>query len=302
MSLKGIDVSDNQGIINWADVAADGVKFAILRSVRGSGKTDYQFLNNVNGCRVNGIPFDVYKYAYALNEEKSIIEAEQVVALLKSTEIKACTVWHDMEDKTLHALSKTQLNSIVNAFKEVVEDAGYNYGTYCNLDWYKNVLDVKSLECPFWIARYPSNEKMSISNNPNSKYMPAVKDGHELFGWQYSSKGTVSGINGNVDLNMIYMDIDRENSATTESYVGNNPYPVPTYTLYRGRLGMSKDYVKWLQWEAKDLGFPMDNHGGIDGSLGEYTEKVISALQVWLGLADDKKCGPKTIAALCSRY
>ena len=64
MMEKIIDVSDNQGVIDWQQVAKH-IGFAILRSVRGSGKLDYQFKNNVAGCRKYGIGFDVYKYSYA---------------------------------------------------------------------------------------------------------------------------------------------------------------------------------------------------------------------------------------------
>ena len=58
---KGIDVSDNQGVIDWGKVAVAGVQFAILRSVRRSGKADYQFASNLEGCRQHGIPVAVYK-------------------------------------------------------------------------------------------------------------------------------------------------------------------------------------------------------------------------------------------------
>ena len=56
---KGIDVSDNQGKIDWKKVKAAGCDFAILRSVRRSGKADYQFSANVAGCQENGIPFSM---------------------------------------------------------------------------------------------------------------------------------------------------------------------------------------------------------------------------------------------------
>lgn len=87
-----------------------------------------------------------------------------------------------------------------------------------------------------------------------------------------------------------------------ERYVGDNPYPVPSYTLYRGRTDMSRNQVKWLQWEAQDIGFPMDKHGGIDGEFGDYTEKVVGAIQIMFDLKDDKKCGAKTIEKLCARH
>ena len=68
---KGIDVSDNQGKIDWTQVAAAGVQFAILRSVRRSGKTDYQFAANLAGCRRYNIPVAVYKYTYATTEAQA---------------------------------------------------------------------------------------------------------------------------------------------------------------------------------------------------------------------------------------
>lgn len=102
---RGIDVSDNQGVINWSRVKAAGVEFAVLRSTRGSGKTDYQFVNNVKGCRDNGIPFDVYKYTYALDENAAKEEMKLVCELLKANNI-CCTVWFDIEEKKLRALGK----------------------------------------------------------------------------------------------------------------------------------------------------------------------------------------------------
>ena len=74
---KGIDVSDNQGIIDWSKVAAAGVQFAILRSVRRSGKTDYQFAANLAGCLQHNIPVSVYKYTYATTEAQAQEEAAQ---------------------------------------------------------------------------------------------------------------------------------------------------------------------------------------------------------------------------------
>lgn len=66
--MRGIDVSDNQGAINWTQVAKK-VDFAVLRSVRRSGKADYQFAANLEGCRKRNISVSVYKYTYATTPE-----------------------------------------------------------------------------------------------------------------------------------------------------------------------------------------------------------------------------------------
>lgn len=277
----GIDVSDNQGVISWPKVAEAGVDFAILRSVRGSGEVDKQFYNNLSGCRTNRIPFDVYKYSYANTIEKAAAEAKAVIKLLQENDIH-CTVWWDMEDKSLRGLGKSMLTKLIRAAKDVIESAGYHFGIYCNVDWYKNVLDAKAFECPFWVARYPSDNRMELSAEPSEKYKPVVTQ--ELFGWQYSSKGRVDGINGNVDLDMIYADIDEDAGKAPETAgEGKNPYPKPTYTLYRGRLKMSQAYVKWLQWELVRAGYLTEKKASgkssIDGDFGAATEAALDKFQ-----------------------
>ena len=198
---KGIDVSDNQGVIDWVKVKEDGVRHAVLRSVRRSGKVDYQFHNNVAGCRNVNLPFDVYKYSYATTTAEAIREAAAVVKLLKDNQIQ-CMVWWDMEDKSLEGLGKNVLTQLINAAKMIVETAGFSFGLYCNLNWYNNVLDTANYTVPFWVARYPSKSYMDILKDPNEEKRPQIKQ--PLFGWQYTDKGMVKGIKGNVDLNVLY--------------------------------------------------------------------------------------------------
>lgn len=304
MSYKGIDVSDNQGVIAWPRVAEAGVDFAILRSIRGSGKIDNQFYNNLSGCRVNGIPFDVYKYTYATTIAKAIAEATAVIKLLQENDIH-CTVWWDAEDQSLRGLGKSALTKLIKAAQDVVEKAGYHFGIYCNTDWYKNVLDVKAFDCPFWVARYPSNDRMELSAKPSDKYKPVVT--HELFGWQYSSKGSIPGISGNVDLDMIYADINEntgENPGTAEG--GKNPYPKPAYSLYRGRLKMSAAYVKWLQYELIRTGYlpetKANGKSSIDGDFGAATEAALDKFQRDNPSTSDmdRKAGGRVVEALIS--
>ena len=97
---KGIDVSDNQGAVSWNQVKKAGCQFAVLRSVRRSGKPDGQFAANVSGCRANGIPFEVYKYTYATVPSVAAEEAKQVVDLLQRYGL-SCRIWWDVEDASL---------------------------------------------------------------------------------------------------------------------------------------------------------------------------------------------------------
>lgn len=108
-----------------------------------------------------------------------------------------------MEDDCQKNIGKLLID-IIKTYQNIIESAGYEFAVYTGLDFYKNYIKPFSgqLDCDFWIARYPSNKKMLISQNPSNNYKPIID--HNLIGWQYSSKGSVSGINGNVDLNIMY--------------------------------------------------------------------------------------------------
>ena len=207
---KGIDVSDNQGIINWQKVKAAGVKFAVLRSVRRSGNEDDQFFNNVTGCRENNIPFSVYKYTYATTEDAARTEAQQVVALLDSIRAdKSMIVWWDVEDRDiLWKLGRDKLTSIISAAKDVIVDAGYRFGLYVGLYVYRETwFDFTQFAAdPLWIARYPVSGEKDLSFNPPESYKPDADVNRAIWGWQYSSSGKVDGISGLVDLDICYVD------------------------------------------------------------------------------------------------
>ncbi len=202
---KGIDVSDNQGAIAWNQVKNAGCQFAILRSVRRSGKTDFQFDANVAGCRNQNIPVSVYKYTYAATEEAAAAEANQVVSLLKKYNLK-CMVWWDVEDRdTLARLGKAKLTACIKAAEKVITEAGFKFGIYVGLYVYREKwFDFGQFTCPLWVARYPSTAVKSFGSLPDEKYLPDV--GRPIWGWQFSSNGSVPGISTNVDLDICYED------------------------------------------------------------------------------------------------
>lgn len=202
---KGIDVSDNQGVIAWDQVKDAGCQFAILRSVRRSGKTDFQFNANVAGCRKQNIPVSVYKYTYAATEKAAEMEADQVVALLKKYNLK-CMVWWDVEDRnTLAGLGKAKLTACIKAAEKVITSAGFKFGIYVGLYVYRERwFDFGQFTCPLWAARYPSTAMKAFGQEPDEKYLPDV--GRPIWGWQFSSNGSVPGISTNVDLDICYED------------------------------------------------------------------------------------------------
>ena len=191
--LKGIDISSNQGAVNFGAVKESGIDFVILRSTLKSGNPDPKFEEYYEQATACDLPVSVYKYSYATTPAQSFQEAMSVIKLLNG---RLCTVWLDREDAAqLKAVGgKAGITNIVNAFMDYCVASGYDVGIYCNLNWYKNYIsaDLKK-KYKFWIARYGKN-----NGTLDEKYRPNV--GEVM--WQYTSKGTVNGINGFVDLDI----------------------------------------------------------------------------------------------------
>lgn len=195
MEIKGIDVSSYQNKPDWAKVAKAGIKFAILRVHQKTG-IDGSFEYNYKECKSNGILIGGYKYSYALTPAQAIDEAEDVIAALNGRGLDF-PVFYDLEWSNQRKLGKQAVENIAVAFLTRIKKSGYKVGIYCNLDWYNNVLSdaLKQYDC--WIARYPASDNGSVQE----RLRPSVG-----VGWQYSSKGNVDGINGNVDMNVFYKD------------------------------------------------------------------------------------------------
>nr|DAV21343.1 MAG TPA: hypothetical protein [Caudoviricetes sp.] len=208
MEIKGIDVSSNQGKPDWAKVSNSGVKFAILRIHQKSG-IDASFEHNYKGCKSNGILIGGYKYSYALTPAQAIEEAENVISVLGGRGLDF-PVFYDLEWSQQRSLGKQAIENIAVSFLTRIKKAGYKVGIYCNLDWYNNVLTDTLRKYDCWIARYPANDNGSVQE----RLRPSVG-----VGWQYSSKGKVSGISGNVDMDVFYKDY-RDSDKKGETKMG----------------------------------------------------------------------------------
>lgn len=208
MELKGIDVSSNQGKPGWAKVAKSGVKFAILRVHQRDG-IDNSFEYNYKGCKSNGILVGGYKYSYALTPAQAIDEAEDVIAALNGRGLDF-SVFYDLEWSNQRKLGKQAVENIAVAFLTRMKKAGYKVGVYCNYDWYKNCLSnaLKQYEC--WIANYPKKELDNGTLQERLRVPVGV-------GWQYSEHGKVSGISGNVDMDVFYKNYKEEVSVMNKA-------------------------------------------------------------------------------------
>ena len=229
MARKVIDVSAYQGIIDWDSVKKAGIEGAILKVIRKDLRPDARFEGNWSGCMEAGMPvIGVYNYSYATDEEKAAADAKGVLSILAGRNVR---VWLDVEDASQRDLGE-KLIRVIRRYQEVVEGAGLAFGVYTGLSFYNSYIRpwANRLESPFWMARYPSSESMQISVDPPDGKKPVIL--HKLAGWQYSSKGKVPGISGNVDMNLWYGATD---DFSLTAYGGLDYAPVFDAAYYAGR-------------------------------------------------------------------
>jgi GH25 family lysozyme M1 (1,4-beta-N-acetylmuramidase) len=190
---KGIDVSFANGAIEWEKVKGE-VDFAILRVGFGGdyvSQDDAQWQNNVKACEKYGIPYGVYLYSYATSIDKAISEAKHTLRLLNGRTLDM-PVFYDLEEERISRLGNTKVLEIAKAFCNEIEKAGYQTGIYANKNWFENYLTDRWYDTKVkWLAQY----------NNSVTY----KGKYDI--WQYSSKGKVNGIKGNVDMNFCYISI-----------------------------------------------------------------------------------------------
>lgn len=209
MEIKGIDVSAWQGKIDWKTVADYGMGFAILRITEAGNVVDSQFENNLAGCNKYNIPVGVYKYSYAMTIAEIQREARKVVSTLNGRRIQF-PVFLDLEYNDQRSLGSESIHKMADAFREIVEAAGYKFAIYCNVDWYENVICTHLKKYDFWIARYPSNDDGWLQERLRPDFG---------VGWQYSSKAKIPGISGTVDRNVFYKDYSEETEKKEETTV-----------------------------------------------------------------------------------
>lgn len=281
--MKGIDVSKHQGKIEWGKVKGSGIDYAIIRAGYGKNTVDEFFESNINGCIRNNIPVGIYWFIYGINEKEAIENAEMCHSTIKKYKDKiTMKVWCDLEyDTDFNAkkrgvsLTKTMRTNMVIAFCERLKKYGYEVGNYANPDYLKTKFDASALAAyPLWLAGY------SISEDTAKSYSPLM--------WQYTSKGRIEGIKGNVDMNIYY---------------GEQKSEEPKNLVY-----------EWQKAAIID-GFSLKKYGA-DGKWGSECETVAKKaiikkritgykypnltkiVQKAVGVAVDGKCGKTTKEAI----
>lgn len=200
---KGIDVSYYQNDVDWEKVKNAGYDFAIIRiGYRGYGssgalKTDTAFAKHIEGAQKAGIDVGVYFFAQAINEEEALEEANFVLNILKHYQLQLPVVYDPElirnEDARTNNVSGEQFTKNTIAFCNAIKDAGFEPMIYSNMFWEAFLFDMTQLQdYPIWYADYET-----IPQTPYNFTM-----------WQYSEKGNVDGIEGNVDLNIWFCPVE----------------------------------------------------------------------------------------------
>ncbi len=199
MSSKGIDVSTYQGQPNWASVKSSGVDFAFIRAGYGANNVDQRLAYNGTNAPAAGVDVHFYWFSYAYTKAMVIKEANYLIAQAKKYSSNCMLAWDFEYDSMTYAnkkgvtVSKSTLTQWAIAFCQTVSAAGYTPVIYANEDYVRNYIDISSVisqtGAKLWFARYSS----TIGSYGSNAYV-----------WQYSSTGSVSGINGNVDMNIGY--------------------------------------------------------------------------------------------------
>lgn len=268
-AYKGIDVSRYQGKIDWKQVAADGVTFAILQAGYGReiSQKDPTFETNYAGAKAAGIKVGAYWYSYADTVSRAKQEAATFLKAIEGKEFDLPLFFDQEYEKAILALTDQQRTDIVLAFTKAVTAAGYACGLYTSRSYFSDNLKSAQLAgLKIWMAEYGS--KLNYSG--------------KVWAWQYSSKGKVKGITGNVDMNWGYFEA--ESTTATAAAASSN-------LLRKGDTG---DAVKLLQHRLNLTGCQLVE----DGIWGSKTDTAVRNFQYKAGLTVDGIAGPLTQTAL----
>jgi len=190
MTLKGIDVSQYQGVIDWSKVSKAGIQFAIVRASLGQTTRDSTFASNVAGAQKNGLAVGAYHYSYAENVAQAQAEAKNFLAAVKDQRLTYPLVY-DLENNTNTTKNFGTWSDLAVTFLRTLESAGYFAMLYSNKYSLETIYDAAKI-APFavWIAQWA----------PKCTYQGPYGI------WQTTDSGKVAGVTGAVDADISYVD------------------------------------------------------------------------------------------------
>lgn len=252
MSTRGLDVSEFQGTVDWEQVKAAGYQFAMLRAGYGFGTLDQQFQRNAAECNRIGLPIGVYWFCYAISPETARQEADGCINAISSYrldypicyDIKQATVNYAVQNGV--TLTPALATQIVQSFCNRIEERGYYTMFYSNRNFINTYFPTNLADrYALWYAYYNSQ-----LDNDNCGM------------WQFTSQGSVPGINGDVDLDTGFIDYPSviRKAGLNHLKGGSTPTPKPP----------AQDYITYVVQ-------PGDTLSGIAARYGT-TYQTLAAL------------------------
>lgn len=329
MSFKAIDISTYQGDVNMKRVRDEaGVQRVILRAGYGKDNTDQKFTRNAEAMINLNVPGGIYWFSYALNTEMAKNEGIFAVRHAKKYWDR-CPIAFDFEYDSVNycrkngiSVTKQLATQFALAFLTEVSNAGFVPVLYLNQDYWSNYFNVDTLKASIpnlkiWYAYWASK-------------LPKTVDI-----WQYSSKGKVAGINGNVDMDEWFESMEDDykpapyvpttniniqsfqRAANLDGYSeqvlgedlvedgidGPKTQAVRKIILLKAQKNRSGSWVvystgecvRWVQKRLAEMGI---NCGGVDGYFGAKTRSGVIQFQKKTGLAPDGIAGYNTLTRL----
>ncbi|MFD2442573.1 GH25 family lysozyme [Bacillus sp. CGMCC 1.16607] len=242
VEMKGIDVSHWNGEIDWVKVAADGVKFVFIKATEGTSYSRLSyFKENAPLAQAAGIKVGAYHYAQFSTVAQARVEAAYFLQSIKGITLDYPAVL-DLEVNKGQA-SKATLTSAAIAFLDMIKNAGYTPMLYTGKSFLENQLDESMLEgYPLWVARYNN----TLGRNADI--------------WQHTDSGKVSGIKGNVDMNIAYREFSNTREVSKASSGDSDLYRLVTgnfgnkSNLAAGKKRIQQKY-KWIIYEKIDTDY-----------------------------------------------
>ncbi|HDI3013988.1 TPA: SH3 domain-containing protein [Clostridium perfringens] len=270
--LKGIDVSEHQGRINWEQVKGH-VDFVMLRAGYGRNNIDKQFIRNIEECNRLCIPVGIYWFSYAWNTEMARNEAKYVLEAIKGYRVDY-PISFDLEYDTLNyakkngvTIGKRLATDMINAFCSTIEQAGYKAMNYANPDFINNKFYNNEVNYHLWLAWYGASEDRAKAYNPSM--------------WQYSESGSMPGIGTNsVDINYCYEDFLKKDftleNATTcnvDTELNIRAKGTTGATIVGSIPAGDRFRIKWV--DSDYLGWYYIEYQGITGYVNaDYVKKL----------------------------
>lgn len=204
----GIDVARYQGTIDWAQVAASGIDFAMVRvGYRADASreicADTNAKYNMQEAQKNGIKIGAYFFSTATTTEEAKAEADWVADYISQYQITYPVAYDcegfDQPDSAQYHLTNAERTDIAIAFLQEIYNRNYTPMFYASMG-------ELSGNAKWDTTRIEGTYRIWVSQYPTAPYPETAKSSyggtHAM--WQYTNRGTVSGIAKPVDVNVAY--------------------------------------------------------------------------------------------------